>query len=71
MMPPLSEKDLKYIRDQAALIRLAISQNDGDVLAAGAALFTAGSELSADCQVDELALSDRLFSIFRDREDDP
>lgn len=69
MTPPLTEKEMKQIRDHAALIRLAISQNDGDALAAAQALFTLGSELSADCQVDELALSDRLFSIFRDRED--
>jgi hypothetical protein len=70
MTPPLSEQDLKYIRDQAALLRLAIQQSGGDAVVAAAALFTAGVELSLDCQIDELVLSDRLFSICRDKEDD-
>ena len=69
MPPPLSARELKYVRDQSALIRLAISQNDGDCVAAASALFTAGSELSVDCKIPETVMADRLFSIFRDRED--
>lgn len=70
MTPPLTEEDLTHIRRQANLIRYAIQLYDGDELAAFAAMFTGGVEGSLDCQISELDLSDRMFSICRDREDE-
>lgn len=69
MTPPLTEEDLRHVRNQNAILTLAMKQHDGNGIAAAFALFILACELSADCGIDQLFLSNQLFDTYQERAD--
>jgi hypothetical protein len=69
-MNTLTERELEYCRRVTELIQSALKLTGGDEKSAAALLFTVGVRMCADQGRDELHLSDMMFSLMRDHEND-